>query len=104
MEIVLLTLGTGEAALPGPTLSLPIGAWGQKAGADMLLGVGGGGSLHRAIQLMTAEGRALGGRGRQADLVPAPLPVDRAQSWLCHVTPGPWTRPLPLPLSAVSVK
>lgn len=48
MEIVLWTLATGEAALPGPTLSLPIRAWGQKAGADALPGMEVPGQGHPA--------------------------------------------------------
>lgn len=105
MEIVLLTLAAGEAALPGPTLSLPIGAWGQTAGADVLPGGGGWGSLHRAIQLMTAKGGSGTGRQREAGRpCPCPTACGLGSVLPCHVTPGPWTQPLPLPLSAVSVK
>ena len=104
MEIVLWTLAAGEAALPGPTLSLPIRAWEQKAGADVLpgVGVGGPGQGHPADDCRGS------GTGRQREAGrPRPCPTTRRLGSvpLCHVTPGPWTQPtLLLPLSTVSVK
>ena len=102
MEIVLWTLAAGEAALPGPTLNLPIRAWGQKAGADALPGVEVPGQGHPADD---CRGSCTGRQREAGRRSPCPTTRRLGSVLLCHVTPGPWTQlPLLLPLSPVSVK
>lgn len=90
MEIVLLTLAAGEAALPGPTLSLPIGAWGQKAGADMLPGVGVGVGGVPAQGHPADDCRGSGtGRQREAGR-PCPCPTACGPGSVLALPRHPW--------------